>query len=376
MVAAMNAPTDKMEHPTVALRLQQVRKTYGAFVALHALDLDVPPGEFLAVLGPSGSGKSTVLSLIAGLARPDGGHILIDGADTTTLPTHKRGVGVVFQNYALFPHMSVFQNIAFPLERRGLSKADVKHRVEDVCRRVGLAHAMARRPEELSGGQRQRVALARCLVYAPSIILMDEPLAALDKRMRNQLQNEIRQLHRDLGTTIIYVTHDQHEALTMADRICLMNNGKIEQLATPGHLYAAPETVFAAEFLGDSNIFECSDVRQKGDLLEAEVLEGRIMLQGPARDLASSIDAFLVRPEKITLRPMEDDGENVNSVSGPIKDIIFSGPTTRFVIDLNGRNLIVDQVSAPEETLFSVGDRVVASWTWSDCIALTLGKKQ
>ncbi|OAJ67060.1 ABC transporter ATP-binding protein [Gluconobacter cerinus] len=376
MVAAMNASTGKVKQPTVALSLQQVRKTYGAFVALHALDLDVQAGEFLAVLGPSGSGKSTVLSMIAGLGQPDSGHIMIDGSDTTTLPTHKRGVGVVFQNYALFPHMSVFQNIAFPLERRGVPKTDIRQKVEDVCHRIGLAHAMMRRPEELSGGQRQRVALARCLVYAPSIILMDEPLAALDKRMRNQLQNEIRQLHRDLGTTIIYVTHDQHEALTMADRICLMNNGKIEQLATPGHLYAAPETVFAAEFLGDSNIFECREVYEEDNILQAKALNGRLELQGPLRTFVESVEAFLVRPEKITLSALGDDRGSVNSVRGCVRDVIFCGPITRFVIDLEMYDLIVDQVSSAEETRFSVGDVVVAHWKSADCIALTSGQKQ
>src|SRR5690606_24648249 len=213
-------------------------------------------GEFLTLLGPSGSGKSTLLMAIAGLNNPDDGEIWIDGKLATFLPPFQRDIGMVFQNYALFPHMTIFENIAFPLRMRGTEAATIKTKVADVLDKVQLSHVAQRLPRELSGGQQQRIALARCFVYQPSIILMDEPLGALDKKLRDALQLEIKQLHEDLGITVLYVTHDQEEAMVMSDRICLMNNARIEQIGTPDELYHRPKTVYAADFLGESNFMD------------------------------------------------------------------------------------------------------------------------
>ncbi|MDR5884329.1 ABC transporter ATP-binding protein, partial [Caballeronia sp. LZ032] len=215
---------------TINLQISGLCKRYGDFVALAPTDLDVAQGEFLTLLGPSGSGKTTLLSLIAGLAQADGGSIRINGVDVTDGAPYDRDIGMVFQNYALFPHMTVAENIAFPLQMRKVDAASAKKRVAEALEMVHLPHVAGRYPRELSGGQQQRIALARCMVYRPSIILMDEPLGALDKKLRDHMQLEIKRIHRDLGTTIIYVTHDQEEAMTMSDRICLMDAGKIAQL--------------------------------------------------------------------------------------------------------------------------------------------------
>ena len=226
------------------IELDGVAKSYGDVHALRRTDLSIAKGEFVTLLGPSGSGKSTLLNLIAGMIAPSAGRIVIDGRDATTLPTNQRGLGMVFQNYALMPHMTVFENIAFPLQVRRLPKAEIRRKVAEALDLIQLGHVADRRPRELSGGQQQRVSLARCIVYNPALILMDEPLGALDKKLREQMQLEIKRLHAELGITMLYVTHDQDEALTMSDRIVLMNGGRIEQQGTPDALYFKPETVF------------------------------------------------------------------------------------------------------------------------------------
>ena len=224
-------------------------------------------GEFLTLLGPSGSGKTTLLSLIAGLAHADEGQVLIDGTDVTYSAPYERDIGLVFQNYALFPHMTVEENIAFPLQMRKLGTAEARRKVAEVLEIVRLPHVAKRFPRELSGGQQQRIALARCMVYRPAIILMDEPLGALDKKLREQMQLEIKRIHRELGATVVYVTHDQEEAMTMSDRICLMNAGRIEQLGTPGDLYFRPRSLFVADFLGESNLLPAEVMNVAGDAI-------------------------------------------------------------------------------------------------------------
>src|SRR5580765_8070366 len=255
--------------PASSLKISGLSKRYGDFVALAPTELEVAQGEFLTLLGPSGSGKTTLLSLIAGLATPDGGQLLINGQDVTYGAPYERDIGMVFQNYALFPHMTVAENIAFPLKMRKIDAATAKKRALEALELVRLPQVAQRYPKELSGGQQQRIALARCLVYKPSIVLMDEPLGALDKKLRDQMQLEIKRIHRELGTTIVYVTHDQEEAMTMSDRICLMNHGRIEQLGTPSDLYFRPRTLFVAEFLGESNLLEGTVERVDGT--EADV---------------------------------------------------------------------------------------------------------
>ena len=247
------------------LDVREVEKRYGDAVALHPTSITVQKGEFLTLLGPSGSGKSTLLSLISGLTEPDGGAVLIDGIDVTYGAPNERGIGMVFQNYALFPHLTVAENVAFPLRLRRIDASRRAAMVERALQMVDLPHLSHRFPRELSGGQQQRIALARCIVYEPSIILMDEPLGALDKRMRDQMQFEIRRIHRELGATIVYVTHDQEEAMTMSDRICLMRAGRIEQIGTPDDLYFRPQTAFVADFVGESNLFDGVVSQVSGD---------------------------------------------------------------------------------------------------------------
>ncbi|MBE2274854.1 MAG: ATP-binding cassette domain-containing protein, partial [Rhodobacteraceae bacterium] len=222
--------------PEDMVRLDRITKRYGVFTALHETELAVRKGEFLTLLGPSGSGKTTLLNAIAGMAIPTSGKVWIDGRDMTVLPPEKRGIGMVFQSYALMPHMTVFDNIAYPLKVRKVAKDEIRRRVTEVLEMVRLPNLALRKPKELSGGQQQRVSIARCLVYNPSLILMDEPLGALDKKLREQMQLEIKRLHVELGITMIYVTHDQEEALNMSDRIMLMNGGRVEQLGSPHDL--------------------------------------------------------------------------------------------------------------------------------------------
>ncbi len=235
----------------IKLRVRGLTKIYGEVMALHPTDLDLAEGEFLTLLGPSGSGKTTLLMMVAGLQLPDGGELMIDGVASTYLPTAQRDIGMVFQSYALFPHLSVFENIAFPLRMRRMPAADIRREVMRVLEIVSLGHVADRLPRALSGGQQQRIALARAIVYRPSIVLMDEPLSALDRKLREQLQDEIRSIHRQLGTTILFVTHDQGEALAMSDRICVMSHGRIEQSGSPEEVYARPANMFCANFLGE-----------------------------------------------------------------------------------------------------------------------------
>jgi putative spermidine/putrescine transport system ATP-binding protein len=263
------------------LAIAGLTKRYGSFTALAPTDLEVAEGEFLTLLGPSGSGKTTLLSLIAGLSVPDGGRLRIAGQDATFAAPHERDVGMVFQNYALFPHMTIAENIAFPLKMRRVDNATAAKRALQALELVRLPHVATRFPKELSGGQQQRIALARCLVYEPSIVLMDEPLGALDKKLRDQMQLEIKRIHRGTGATIVYVTHDQEEAMTMSDRICLMNGGRIEQLGTPSDLYFRPKTLFVADFIGESNLLRGSVTGANGSAVEVMLGDGRPVSKRP-----------------------------------------------------------------------------------------------
>jgi putative spermidine/putrescine transport system ATP-binding protein len=309
------------------LEVRGLRKTYGDFVALEGADLDLRDGEFLTLLGPSGSGKTTLLLAIAGLNEPDGGEIRIDGRLATYLPPYRRDIGMVFQNYALFPHMTVFDNIAFPLRMRRWPGARIRPTVERVLGIVQLPELGDRYPRQLSGGQQQRIALARALVYEPSVILMDEPLGALDKKMRDRLQLEIKQLHNELNIAVLYVTHDQEEALVMSDRICLMRDGRIEQLGTPDALYFRPRSVFAADFLGESNLLpgrcsEASPGRARIALEEGGVVECQ-------RDAALEPGArvrVMVRPE--AMRLLRDGERAGNELGAVLHDTVMSGGTT------------------------------------------------
>jgi len=342
------------------VELQGVSKRYADVDALHPVDLTIAKGEFVTLLGPSGSGKSTLLNLIAGMVAPSSGRIVIDGRDATTLPTNQRGLGMVFQNYALMPHMTVFENIAFPLQVRKVPKAEIRRRVGAVLDLIQLGHVANRRPRELSGGQQQRISLARCIVYNPALILMDEPLGALDKKLREQMQLEIKRLHAELGITMLYVTHDQDEALTMSDRIVLMNGGRIEQQGTPDTLYFRPETVFSAEFIGSSNLL--------AGTLEADPDGGPVLrtalgtfpVPAPDRPIERGAKAMLlVRPENMTL---QRGGDTVH-VTGRIEDSILLGGVVRhFVRCADGSTIIVQELNQPGRVDAERGHEVAAGW--------------
>ncbi|HEX7074131.1 MAG TPA: ABC transporter ATP-binding protein [Hyphomicrobiaceae bacterium] len=316
---------------TPKLKIRELRKTYGPVVALAGANLEMPEGEFLTLLGPSGSGKTTLLMMIAGLVQPDSGEVWIDGKLATYAPPHKRDIGVVFQNYALFPHLTVFENIAFPLRMRGMRASEIRREVGRVLELVQLAEVGERLPRALSGGQQQRIALARCIVYRPSIVLMDEPLGALDKKLRDQMKLEIKRLHDELGITVLYVTHDQEEAMVMSDRICLMNQARIEQIGTPAELYFRPQTIFAADFLGESNLFDAVVEREEGAEVElSSAAGGTIRL---ARDPHRSFSRgeavkVMVRPETVSVL---DNGKTAdNIVEGRVTDAILVGGVTKY----------------------------------------------
>jgi putative spermidine/putrescine transport system ATP-binding protein len=326
--------------PDIKLKVKGLAKLYGQTIALDHVDLDVRKGELLTLLGPSGSGKTTLLQLICGLQEPSLGVVVIDGKDQTNAPVNKRDIGVVFQNYALFPHMTVAENVGFALKMRALPKAEIDAKVTRTLETVGLAHAADRSPSQLSGGQQQRVALARCLVYDPAIILMDEPLGALDAKLREVMQIEIKRIHRETGATIVFVTHDQQEALALSDRICLMNNGKIAQLGTPRQMYEEPENLFVADFIGVSSIIHGT---VKAGALETTI--GHLPISGTAPSDGTK-GALVVRPEMITL------GEGF--CEGCVRETVYGGSELRVIIDAGDQEIIA---RAPA----SAGDVAVGS---------------
>jgi spermidine/putrescine ABC transporter ATP-binding subunit len=312
------------------LVVQRLAKRYANQVAVEALDLSVAAGEFLTLLGPSGSGKTTTLMMIAGFTEPSAGDILLNGRSIARLAPEKRNIGVVFQNYALFPHMSVADNVAFPLRMRGQARAAIESKVRAALRLVRLDGLEARMPRQLSGGQQQRVAFARALVFDPDLLLMDEPLGALDKNLREQMQLELKRLHGELGVTIVYVTHDQEEALTMSDRVALMNQGVIEQLGTARDLYERPANRFVAEFIGESNVIE-----GRLDADGAFVTRSGARFAVPSQSELRAGDAaiLVVRPEKFSLtRQSASD----RGVSGRVVQQIYVGDFMRYRIEVLG----------------------------------------
>lgn len=318
------------------VRLEAVEKSYGAVRALSATSLEIAKGEFLTLLGPSGSGKTTILNLISGSVTASAGAIWIGGRNVTSMPPNQRELGMVFQNYALMPHMTVFENIAFPLRVRKLPEAEIRRKVDEVLDVIRLAGYGGRKPKELSGGQQQRIAIARCLVYNPDLILMDEPLGALDKKLRDQLQLEIKRIHQTLGVTLLYVTHDQSEALVLSDRICLMNGGRIEQLGTPDDLYFRPRTIFAADFLGESNILDASLEADGGTARISTA--GGLVVEGVPSDSKAGSAKIMIRPESLTIDT--DDGDARSGVRGVVEDTILTGGVIDIRLRLKDGSLI------------------------------------
>jgi putative spermidine/putrescine transport system ATP-binding protein len=312
------------------VRISGLAKSYGSVRAIDHVSLSVELGEFVTLLGPSGSGKTTLLMMIAGFVRPDAGSILVGGQDIVRLPPHKRNVGMVFQNYALFPHMSVGENIAYPLRLRRVAKAEARERVAQALELVRLEGYEERRVDQLSGGQRQRVALARAVVFEPRILLMDEPLSALDKQLRERMQIEIRHLHDNLGTTTVAVTHDQREALTMSDRVAVLHQGRLMQFASPRELYERPDSRFVAEFIGESSF------------LPVEIDGRTARYRGQALKLAELPEAgtgrlrLLIRPEKLEFVRDGHDAGDVNRFEGRLVDAVFQGESVLMTIRLSG----------------------------------------
>ncbi|CAM4164794.1 ABC transporter ATP-binding protein [Kerstersia similis] len=334
-------------------------KRYGETDALLPTDLQVRTGEFLTLLGPSGSGKTTLLMMIAGLVEPTGGKLLIDGKDATYAPPGQRGIGMVFQSYALFPHMTVRENVAYGLRMRKVSAAALAKQVDEALDMVKMGAYGHRYPKELSGGQQQRVALARCFAYNPSVVLLDEPLGALDKKLREHMQFEIRRLHKELGSTFIYVTHDQEEALTMSDRICLMNHARIEQLDTPMALYDQPRTRFAAEFIGQSNLLQ----GEHDGAGHFRLGEARIPVPETAGEPgAAGAATLMVRPEAVEL---VTPGQGW--LQGMIAEVVFLGSEVRAVVKLTQTDACSQTfiVRCGRERPVAPGDQVGLQWDLS-----------
>jgi spermidine/putrescine ABC transporter ATP-binding subunit len=339
------------------VEIDRVEKHYGAVAALAGVSLTFADGEFFGLLGPSGSGKTTLLRAIAGFVEPDAGEIRLDGRDIGHTPVHKREIGMVFQNYALFPHMSIFDNVAFGLSVRGQPTADIKRRVGEMLALVRLSGMEKRTPRQLSGGQQQRIALARALVTRPRLLLLDEPLGALDKRLRQQMQIELKQIQREVGITTVFVTHDQEEALTLSDRIAIFDEGKVVQAGSPHEVYERPATAFAANFLGDANFFE-------GKVLGP----GRIAAEGGELATDDPLPApgntviLAVRPEKIFLARPDAPAAPGNRLEGRLSQAVYSGMSTIYKVSAGGRELTVFAQNRSGQD-FVPGDAVRLEWS-------------
>ncbi|MBO4122900.1 ABC transporter ATP-binding protein [Cupriavidus gilardii] len=355
------------------IRFASVSKTYdGAHAVVRALDLCVREGEFLTLLGPSGCGKTTTLMMLAGFEAPTHGEIHLDGERIDRVPPHRRNIGMVFQNYALFPHMTVAENVAFPLQMRHLANRQIRERVGEALEMVRLQPYAHRRPAQLSGGQQQRVALARALVYRPSLILMDEPLSALDKQLREQMQWEIKQLHARVGITVVYVTHDQAEALTMSDRIGVMNEGVLQQLATPADLYDNPANAFVARFVGENNVLTAQVAAIDGGHCTLRLADGSLVQARAGAGLREGQAASLtLRPEKIVLAPAAAAG--LNTASAQIAGVVYCGDHLRVWVDSCGLGEVL--IKAPTQGAgapFVPGGSVAIGWMRDHCLALPL----
>jgi spermidine/putrescine transport system ATP-binding protein len=318
--------------------LRSIVKRFGDFTAVDSIDLEIGDGEFFTLLGPSGCGKTTTLRMIAGFEEPDEGEILIDGSDVAGLPAHRRPTNTVFQSYALFPHLSVRDNVAYGLKRKGIDRAEVDRRVQAELERVGLWGEANRRPNQLSGGQQQRVALARAVVNLPKVLLLDEPLGALDLKLRKNLQVELKRIQKEIGITFVYVTHDQEEALTMSDRIAVMNRGIVEQVAGPEEVYERPATTFVAGFIGVSNLMPGTVRSLSGDQAAVE-LEAGVTVEATGNGLATGERCHaVVRPEKLVVTPTGtiDLPADTQSVRGVVASSIYLGTATQLVVELKG----------------------------------------
>ncbi|MFG2869650.1 ABC transporter ATP-binding protein [Streptomyces sp. NPDC048338] len=355
-------------HPHPAVRLDRVSKRYAATYAVDGVTLDIAQGEFFSLLGPSGCGKTTLLRMTGGFADPTAGSVLLDGEDVTGLPPDKRNVNTVFQSYALFDHLSLADNVAFGLKRKGVARAEIRRRVADMLDLVQLGPLADRKPTTLSGGQRQRVALARALVNRPQVLLLDEPLAALDLKLRRRMQVELKQIQREVGITFVFVTHDQDEALTMSDRLAVMNEGRVEQCGTPEDVYEHPTSGFVASFMGTSNLV--AGTYRAGEVVPDE--GGPALPVGLRPDVSDGSRVSLsIRPEKVWLSDFEP---GMAKVRGTVRETVYSGPTTTYLIELApGVTVSVleqNTVRSRREDRWRGGEEVEIGWKPEHCLVL------
>ena len=355
--------SDNLSLAPASIGLQGLTKQYGSTAVVRDVDLDIRAGEFMTFLGPSGSGKTTTLNMIAGFVAPTNGDVLVDGRSVRAVPTHKRGMGMVFQGYTLFPHLSVGDNVGFPLKQRGIAKKKRRQLVQEALGTVELDGFADRSPRELSGGQQQRVSLARAIVYRPPVLLMDEPLGALDKRLRDALQEEIRAIHRQIGTTFIYVTHDQEEALSLSDRIAVYKDGRIEQVGTPSDLYDRPATLFVARFLGESTL-----LRGEVDASELSALRigsRKIPVTNPNKVTGAAI--AMIRPERLRLLP---PGDPTGVLEVKVLNEIYLGHVRKLAISLPDGTTGVVRESPGLTSPLAPGDSARLAWDAADAVVL------
>jgi spermidine/putrescine ABC transporter ATP-binding subunit len=346
------------------LRLRNLIKVFGAVKAVDGISLDVPAGAFVSLLGPSGSGKTTTLNLIAGFITPDSGDIRLDQRSIADVPPHKRNIGMVFQSYSLFPHMTVEDNVGFPLRMRtSLTREQARKRIAEMLTLVQLAHLAGRYPRQLSGGQQQRVAMARALVSRPRILLMDEPLGALDKKLREQMQIEIKRIHRSVGTTVVYVTHDQAEALTMSDVVVVMHQARIAQIGTPRVLYEAPANAFVADFLGDSNLLPARIVEAKGDTAVIATTSGASIHApcGQAKIAAGEQAYLLLRPEDMIVRANGGGPDGFETLTGTVRELSYHGDAYKLDVAV-GQDILKVKVPREQGVGLEPGREVFVSW--------------
>ena len=353
------------------VRFINVQKSYdGEILVVKNLNLDIARGEFLTMLGPSGSGKTTCLMMLAGFEPATNGDITLNGKPINNVPPHKRGIGMVFQNYALFPHMTVAENLSFPLEVRRMGKDEIESRVTRALEMVRLPEMAGRRPGQLSGGQQQRVAVARALVFDPDLVLMDEPLGALDKNLREEMQYEIKHIHESLGVSVVYVTHDQSEALTMSNRIAVFNDGIVQQLSTPDALYERPENAFVAQFIGENNRLMGTVKEVNGESCTIEVDGGGAVI-ALAVNIAGKGErtTLSLRPERVTINPAEGSVPNV--FEGTVEELIYLGDHIRARVNVCGHDdFIVKVPNASGHAALAEKTKVKVGWEFEDCRAL------
>ncbi|MDC0163631.1 ABC transporter ATP-binding protein [Candidatus Pelagibacter sp.] len=351
------------------VRFDKVDKSYdGKILVVKDLNLDIAEGEFITMLGPSGSGKTTCLMMIAGFETPTNGEIFLDSNPISNIPPHKRGIGMVFQNYALFPHMTVYENLAFPLKVRKMSKEDIEKKVDKALSMVSLSGFENRMPGQLSGGQQQRVAVARALVFDPAVVLMDEPLGALDKNLRESMQYEIKHIHENIGVTVVYVTHDQGEALTMSNRIAVFNDGKVQQLSSPDKLYEEPENSFVAEFIGENNRFDGEILDVSNGVCKVKIGQGEILANPISVKSKGEKTTVSIRPERALINPQD---KMDNNQKGKIEEVIYHGDHTRLRINLLGNSEFILKVPNSSQNLdLKIGNEINIGWSSQDARAL------